>query len=74
MSQKTAGKILKGIYSAAIAALGMLSTILVGKASFGDVTSGQWVTILLFSLTAFGGTFGLSAWAGPTNGSGKPPA
>lgn len=71
IGQKNSGKILKGLYSAAVACLGMLSTILVGKASFGDVTSGQWVTIMLFSLTAFGGTFGLSAWAGPTNGAGK---
>jgi hypothetical protein len=60
-----AGKLLKGAYSAAVAVLGALSTVLTGSHTFTDVTAGQWVTMALAGLVAFGGTFGLSTWAGP---------
>lgn len=73
MSQQTAGKVLKGLYAALIAGLGSLSTTLVGTAGIENVTTGQWVSILLFSLTAFGGVFGLAGWAGPSNGNHAPP-
>lgn len=74
MTQATAGKVFKGLYAAMVATLGMLATILVGNTSFHDITPGQWVTVGLFSLTAFGGVFGLSGWAGPAiNGSRKQP-
>ena len=65
MSQKLAGQLLKGIYSAVVAFLGSLSAILAGLATFTDVKPGQWVTIALASVVAFGGTFGLSGWSGP---------
>ena len=68
MSQRTAGKAAKALYSAAIAFLGGLAAILTGKLGFGDVTAGQWVTLTLSALLAGGGTFGLSGWAGPTTG------
>jgi hypothetical protein len=73
MTQQLAGRILKAIYSGAISFLGMLSTILTGPAHFSDVTDGQWTTILLFTLVAVGGTFGLAGWSGPSvnGGSGK---
>jgi len=67
MNQLLAGKLLKGLYSAAVAVLGALSTVLTGSHTFSDVTAGQWVTMALAGLVAFGGTFGLSTWAGPKN-------
>jgi hypothetical protein len=68
ITQQMAGRLLKAVYSAAVSFLGALSTILVGSATFADVTEGQWTTITLTALLAFGGTFGLSTWAGPTHG------
>jgi hypothetical protein len=65
MSQVVLSKALKGLYSAAMAFLGGLSTVLQGTEGFTDVTAGQWVTILAFTLGAAGGTFGLAGWAGP---------
>lgn len=72
MSQVLLSKILKGLYSAAIAFLAALSTVLQGPSSFTAVTAGQWVTIAAVTLAAFGGTFGLAGWSGPKiNGAGK---
>ena len=72
MSQQLAGKILKALYSAAVAFLGMLTMVLVGSATFSDITDGQWVAAILFALTAAGGTFGLAGWSGPkVNGADK---
>ena len=65
LSQDVAGKVVKALYSAAVAFLGGLSAILTGSASFIDVTAGQWVTLSLSALLAGGGTFGLAPWAGP---------
>ena len=72
MSQQMAGKVLKGTYSGAVAFLGTLGTSLSGTEGFGGVTSQQWVWIVLTTLVAIGGTYGLSGWAGPkfSNGSG----
>lgn len=65
MSQLVLGKLLKGLYSAAISVLGSLATVLAGDLTFSDLTDGQWVTCVLAGLVAFGGTFGLATWAGP---------
>ena len=65
MTQHTLSKILKAAYSAAMALLGGLATVLQGTAGLSDVTAGQWVTIAAFTLGAAGGTFGLAGWAGP---------
>ena len=65
MSQTTAGKLLKGLYAAAVSGLGSLSAVLVGNTKVSDLTAGQWVTISLAALIALGGTFGLAAWSGP---------
>ncbi len=54
----------KAVYSALIAALSGLVTVLVGDTGFGDLTAGQWVTIVLAALIAGGGTYGISN--GPT--------
>lgn len=51
---------LKAFYAALIAALSGLVTVLVGDMGFGDLTAGQWVTIALAALVAFGGTYGIS--------------
>jgi hypothetical protein len=51
---------MKAIVGAAIAGLGALGSILVGDASFGDVTDGQWVFVALTLLTAFS-----AIWATP---------
>jgi len=73
LNQKLAGKLLKGLYSAAMAFLGGLAAVLTDHAKLSDLTAGQWVTIAAFTLGAFGGTFGLAGWAGPTvSGDTKP--
>lgn len=51
---------LKAIYAAIVAALSGLVTVLVGDAGFSDLTAGQWVTIALATVIAFGGTYGLT--------------
>jgi len=50
----------KAVYAAVIAALSGLVTVLVGDIGFGDLSSGQWVTIVLAALVAGGGTWGIS--------------
>ena len=59
------GKLCKGGYSAAIAFLGALGASLTGSEGLGDLHAQQWVSMLLASLVAFGGTYGLAGWAGP---------
>lgn len=49
----------KAIYAAVVAGLGSLAAILVGDVGFGDVSSGQWVTVVLAALIAGGGVFGI---------------
>ena len=51
----------KAIYAGGVTALGAVAAILVGsdQLGFGDITSGQWVTIALATLIAIGGVFGL---------------
>jgi hypothetical protein len=72
------GKVLKALYSAAVAVLGSLATVLGDDVTLSDMTAGQWVTISLAGLVAFGGTFGLAGWNGPSfaassgNGKGEP--
>ena len=51
----------KAIWAGVVAALGQLAVILVGDATFADITNGQWVTIVLFTLLAFGGVLGWQA-------------
>jgi hypothetical protein len=66
MNQQVTGKVLKGCYSAGIAFCASLGAVLIGSEPLSGVTAGQWVIIAGASLAAFGGTFGLSTWAGPT--------
>lgn len=49
----------KAFMAAALAGLGSLAAILVGDAGFGDVTAGQWVTVVLAALVAFAGVYGI---------------
>lgn len=50
----------KALYAAVVAALSGLVTVLVGDAGFGDLTAGQWVTIVLAGLVAGGGVYGIT--------------
>jgi hypothetical protein len=50
----------KAIYGGLVAALSGLSAVLVGGTSFGDVSAGQWVSIVLAGLIAGGGVYGIS--------------
>jgi len=59
------GKFLKGLYSCAVAVLGSLATVLGDNTTLADLRAGQWVTIALAGLVAFGGTYGLAGWSGP---------
>lgn len=58
------GTALKAFYAALAAALSGLVTVLVGDVGFTDLSAGQWVTIALAALIAFGGTYGLSNRSG----------
>lgn len=49
---------LRAIYAGVAAFLTGLSAVLVGDVSIGDLTDGQWVTLGLGALTAFGGVWG----------------
>lgn len=51
---------LKAFYAAVVAALSGLVTVLVGDTGFTAITAGQWVTLALAALVAFGGTYGLT--------------
>ena len=57
---KFVGTALKAFYAAVVAALSGLVTVLVGDANFGDLTAGQWVTIALAAVVAFGGVYGIT--------------
>lgn len=57
---KFVGSALKAFYAAVIAGLSGLVTVLVGDTGFTDLSAGQWVTIALAALIAFGGTYGLT--------------
>jgi hypothetical protein len=70
MSNVDVSKLVKALYSAAIALLGDLAVTLTGKQSFGDLTTQQWMIVLVFTLSAFGGTYGLAGWSGPNGGAG----
>jgi len=50
----------KAIFATVISALGSLAVVLVGDAGLGDLTSGQWVTVVLAALIAGGGVYGIS--------------
>ncbi len=49
----------KAIYAGVVAGLGSLAAVLVGDVGLGDVSSGQWVTVVLAALVAGGGVFGI---------------
>jgi len=54
------GQALKAVYAGLVAGLGALQVALVGGESFGDLTSGQWVTIVTTAVLAFGGVYGIA--------------
>ena len=53
------GQFAKAVYAFVIAGLGALATPLVADAGFGDLTTGQWVTVALAALVAGGGVYGI---------------
>jgi len=57
---KVVAQSLKAVYAAAVASLGSLVTVLVGDTSFGDLTDGQWVSVVLVGLIAGGGVYGIT--------------
>ena len=65
MTQQMLGKILKGLYSAALTFCGTMTTVLQDNEGLGSLHANQWFTIGTFTLAAFGGTFGLAGWSGP---------
>jgi len=48
------------IWGALTAGLGSLAVVLVGNATLGDLTQGQWLAIIIAVVTGFGGGFGLT--------------
>jgi hypothetical protein len=52
-------KYAKAIFAGIIAGLSAVAAVLVDNASIGDLTDGQWVTVVLASLVAFGGVAGI---------------
>ena len=57
---KFVGTALKAFYAAIVAALSGLAVPLVGDTGFTDITAGQWVTIALAAVVAFGGVYGIT--------------
>lgn len=49
----------KAIYAAIVAGLGALAAVLVGDVGIGDLSDGQWVTVVLAALVAGGGVAGI---------------
>lgn len=49
----------KAIYAAIVAGLGALAAVLVGDVGLGDLSDGQWVTVVLAALVAGGGVAGI---------------
>lgn len=49
----------KAIYAAVVAGLGALAAVLVGDVGLGDLSDGQWVTVVLAALVAGGGVAGI---------------
>ena len=54
------GQALKAVYAGLVAGLGALQVALVGGQALGDLTSGQWVTIVTAAILAFGGVYGIA--------------
>ena len=50
----------KALYAAVVAGLGALAAVLVGDVGIDDLTSGQWVTVVLAALVAGGGVAGIA--------------
>lgn len=51
---------LKAFYAAIVASLSGLVAVLIGDVGFTDLTAGQWVTIALAAVIAFGGVYGIT--------------
>lgn len=56
---RQAAKAAKAIYAAVVAVLGALAAVLVGDVGIGDLSSGQWVAIILAGVLAAGGVYGI---------------
>lgn len=69
MKVSNLGQFGKAGFAFALAFLGSLVTVLVGGASFGDVTAGQWVSAALAGLIAAGGVYGIPYVAAKAGGS-----
>lgn len=54
------GQVAKAIYAALVAGLSGISAVLVGGESLGQVTAGQWVSVVLAALVAGGGVYGIT--------------
>lgn len=52
-------KAAKAAYATVVAALGALAAVLVGDVGLGDLSAGQWVTVVLAGLVAGGGVYGI---------------
>jgi hypothetical protein len=50
----------KAFCAAGIAVLSSLASVFVGETGFGDLTTGQWMTVALAALAAFGGVYGVT--------------
>lgn len=56
---KYLGKSLRAIFAGLVAFGTGLSAILVGDVGMGALTDGQWVTLAMGALIAFGGVWGI---------------
>jgi hypothetical protein len=54
------GKALKAVFAAVVAFLSGLVAVLSGNTGFGDLKAGQWVSIALSTVIAFGGVYGIT--------------
>lgn len=57
---KQAAKAAKAIYATVVGFLSAIGVVLVGDASLGDVTDGQWLAAVLAAVVAGGGVYGIT--------------
>lgn len=55
----------KALLAALLAGLGVLAGFVTNNTAISDITVGQWITVAVAALIAFGGVFGVSNGAKP---------
>ena len=54
------GKVAKAIFAGIVGFVSPLVVVMVGDASFGDITDGQWLASVLAAVIGAGGVYGIT--------------